>query len=367
MNDFFITATRSMRGYAARVVEHVTKIPQFSTLAETINGVELLSTDRFADGEMEVSIGRSVRGKDVVLFTGCGRNEAGITVEQAKIELYHAVDALKRSQAKDIIVFEPFISCSRSDRTTRRNSLGLWVHFKTLTSLGVNHIVTYQLHSNKSNSMLDPTICTTDDIPALNLLERYLCDTYIGNMKTLQEEVRPNWAFCSVDAGGEKLARNFANAFGAPLVVAHKQRDYSKANTIESINILSAEPIEGKALWIVDDMIDTAGSVESFIRALGNLKPREINIIAVHAIFSHPAALRLNALVEEGLLKRIIVTDTVGTIAFSESIPCLEVVPSAELSSSVVHTLMTNKSMGCLMFSFNAEKHFRSRNLFNDG
>jgi ribose-phosphate pyrophosphokinase len=364
MNDFVITATRSMRDYASRVLEHVTKIPRFADKAEIINGVELLSTDRFADGEMEVSVKKSVRGKDIILFGGCCRNDKGIEVEVSKIELYHTIDALKRSQAENIIVFEPYISCSRSDRTTRRNSVGLWVHFKTLASLGVKHITTYQLHSNKSVSMLDPTICKIDNIPALTLLQRYLCDVYIQTMNTLETEVRPNWAFCSVDAGGEKLAREFANGFGAPLVVAHKQRDYSKSNTIESINILSAEPIGGKVLWIVDDMIDTGGSVESLIRTLAVHKPKEINIIAVHALFSSPAEMRLIRLSDEGLLNRIVVTDTVGTSAFSEIIPRLEVVPSAELSAKIIRYVMTNESIGKLMRPFDAEKYFKSPTLF---
>ena len=365
MNDFVITATRSMRDYASRATDYLTKIPRFSGMADTINGVELLNTDRFADGEMEVSIKKSVRGKDVILFTGCSRNTAGLGVEEAKIELYYAVDALKRSQAENIFVFEPFISSSRSDRTTRRNSVGLWVHFKILASLGVTHIITYQLHSNKSDSMLDPTVCTIDDIPALNLLERYLCDVYIRNSKTLEDTVRPHWAFCSVDAGGEKLAREFANAFGAPLVVAHKQRDYSRCNSVESVNILSAEPVEGKVLWVVDDMVDTAGSVESLIRALSAFKPREINIIAVHALFSSPAARRLNKLTEEGLLNHIIVADTVGTPAFSEIVPHIEVVPSAELSARIIRILVSNESMGRLMEPFNAENYLKTPGLFS--
>jgi len=365
MNDFVITATRSMRDYALRVVEHLTKIPRFSEAAESINGIDLLSADRFADGEMEVSIKKSVRGKDIILFAGSCRNDKGIEVEVSKIELYHTVDALKRCQANEIIVFEPYISCSRSDRATRRSSVGLWVHFKTLASLGVEHITTYQLHSNKSRAMLDPAICTIDDIPALTLLQRYICDIYIQDMETLETEVRPNWAFCSVDAGGEKLAKEFANGFGAPLVVAHKQRDYSKSNTIESINILSAEPVEGKTLWIVDDMIDTGGSVESLIRALAALGPKEVNIIAVHALFSPPADKRLKRLIDEGLLNRIIVTDTVGTSAFPETIPRLEIVPSAELSAKIIRTIMTNQSIGKLMRSFEAEKYLKSPTLFN--
>ena len=364
MESFVISATRSMKDYASRVVTHLRKIPCFSGFAETIDEVELLAADRFADGEMEISLKESVRNKTVILFASCSRNEAGISSEEAKIELYHAVDALKRSQSKYIMVFEPYISCSRSDRRTRRNSVGLWIHFKTLDTLGVRHIITFQLHSNKSESMLEPTHCYIDDIPAHTLLERYLCDVYIKNLKTLEEEVRPHWAFCSVDAGGEKLARDFANAFGAPLVVAHKQRDYSRCNAIESINILSAEPLEGKVLWIVDDMIDTASSVEKLVRALAVHKPREINIVSVHAIFSPPAPARLNALIEEGLLQRIIVTDTVETSMLCETIQRLEVVPSAELAAKVIHTIMTNKSMGKVMRAFSAEKYLKAPNLF---
>jgi ribose-phosphate pyrophosphokinase len=366
MNEFVIAATRSMRDYAFRVVSHIAKFSSFVPLAETINGVDLLSTDRFADGELEVVVNSSIRGKDVILFTSCARNEAGIGVEEAKIELYHAVDALKRSQAERIIVFEPFISCSRSDRTTRRSSVGLWVHIKTLSSLGAGHIVTYQLHSDKSKSMVDPTICMVDDIPALPLLKRYLCDAYIRNIETLEKVVRPNWAFCSVDAGGEKISRGFANAFGAPLVVAHKQRDYSRSNTIESINILSAEPVEGKVLWIVDDMVDTAGSVESLIRALAPLKPAEINIIAVHALFSNPAVKRLTRLIDEKLLNRIIVTDTVCcSCPMAEKIPHLEEVPSAELSARIIRTIVSNASMSKLMRPFDAGIYLKSPNLFN--
>jgi len=354
-----------MRDYASRVTNHLIKFPSFIQQAETIDGTGILRTDRFANGEMEVTINKSVRGKDVVLFTTSSRNDAGIEVEETKIELYHTVDALKRSQAKKIIIFEPFISCSRSDRTTRRNSVGLWVHFKILATLGATHIVTYQLHSKISQSMLDPTVCTLDDIPALTLLQKYLCDNYIRDLDFLRNTVRPKWAFCSVDAGGENQVRDFANVFGAPLVVAHKQRDYSKVNTVKSVSILSAEPVEGKVLWIVDDFVDTAGSVESLIRALAELKPEEINIIVVHALFSPPAAERLNKLVDEGLLKRIIVTDTVVSADHTGIKAAMELVPSAELSAKIIRTLVSNDSMSTLMQSFNAENYFKSPNLFN--
>jgi ribose-phosphate pyrophosphokinase len=361
-NDFVICATRSMKQYAARVIADLAKFPDFAGRAESFGGTDLLHTECFANGELEVEVNASIRGKDVIIFSSSARNEAGIGVGEAKLELYQAIDALKRSQAARIIVFEPFVSCSRSDRSTRRNSVGLWAHLKILVSLGAQHLVTYQLHSDKSKSMIDPTLCALDDIPGMPLLKQYLCDTYIHNLDRLENEVRPRWAFCSVDAGGEKLTRRFANAFGAPLVVAHKQRHPSRANTVESINILTAEPIEGKSLWIVDDMIDTAGSVESLIHALAPLGPREINLIAVHALFSPPAAQRLAALAQEGLLKRIMVTDTVSCPdTLSAGLPCIEIVSSTGLAAQIIRTIITNSSMNQLLQPFDAGAYLKHR------
>ncbi|MDR1143780.1 MAG: ribose-phosphate diphosphokinase [Spirochaetaceae bacterium] len=363
MREFVITATGTMKSYAVKVVDYLTKFSSFASFADSINGIDILATDRFADGEKEVVVGSSIRGKDVFVFASCARNEAGLGVDEAKIELYHTVDALKRAQAAKIIIFEPYMSCSRSDRTTKRSSVGIWVHLKILSSLGAWHFVTYQLHSDKSKSMLDPARCIMDDIPALTLLKQRLCDVYIKDLDTLQNTVRSRWAFCSVDAGGEKLGRKFSNSFGVPLVVAHKQRDYSRQNTVECINILSAEPVEDKILWIVDDMVDTAGSIEALINALLPLKPAEINLMVVHPVFSRPAADRLKSLSSRGLLNHIIVTDTI-CCAKTDDIPNLEVVPSAELSAKVIRTIVTNSSMAKLLRDFNAERYLKSPTLF---
>jgi ribose-phosphate pyrophosphokinase len=364
--EFVIMATRSMRSYASRVLEHLLKFPSFAAHGDIINGISALQTDRFADGEMEVVLNSTIRGKDVVLFATAARNEAGISVEEAKIELYNTIDVLERSQARKIIVFEPFVSCARSDRTMRRSSVGLWVHFKILRSLGADHIVTYQLHSDKSKSMLDPTYCVLDDIDGFNLLSKYICEKYIKDKEMLDDVVRKDWAFCSVDAGGEKLARSIANSFGTQLVVAHKQRDYSKANTIESINILSAVPIEGKKLWIVDDMIDTGGSVESLVRALSYYNPAEINIMAVHALFSAPAEQRLVQLYSEGLLNKLIVTDTIHCLpSLPLALPKLEIVSSAQVSALILRNIITHHSMTDVRRAFNVADYLNAPELFN--
>ncbi|MDR2841689.1 MAG: ribose-phosphate diphosphokinase [Spirochaetaceae bacterium] len=363
-DEFFIMSTESMRNYSGSVL-HFLKNYQSMTRSCSFDGIDALQVKRFADGEMEVEISTSLRGKDIVIFSSSARNEAGLSVSEAKLELYHSIDALKRSRCEKIIVFEPYVSCARSDRPLSRNSVGLWVHFKTLVSLGCSHIVTYQLHSDKSKAMLDPAICVLDDIPVLPLLKKYLCDHFIKNIETLENVVRKSWAFCSVDAGGEKLTRRFANSFGAPLVIAHKQRDYSKANTVESINILSAEPLEGKILWIVDDMIDTGGSVVSLINTLVKMNPKEINIITVHAPFSGEAEERLSNLYNKGIINHIIVTDT---IYFPNSIPAklpnLEIVSSVELSANVLRHIINNTSTAELHETFNAQKYLTKQDLF---
>jgi ribose-phosphate pyrophosphokinase len=112
-------------------------------------------------------------------------------------------------------------------------------------------------------------------------------------------------------------------------------------------------------------MIDTAGSVEALIRALAPKKPAEINLIAVHPVFSPPAAERLTKLSEEKLLNRIVVADTVSCPPdMAKTIPNLEIVPSIELSAKVIQTIVCKASMAKLLEDFNAELYLSSPTLF---
>ncbi|TVQ24270.1 MAG: ribose-phosphate pyrophosphokinase [Spirochaetaceae bacterium] len=363
--DLLILSTRSMDEYTARVAYHMETFPEFHSVNQSAEFVGKLRTVKFADGEMEVEVNSSLRGKDVYLFSSAGRNGKGLSVEENKLELYHTVDALRRAAAGRITLFEPYCSSSRSDRTTRRNSVGFWVHYKTLMSLGVNHILTYSLHSDKSRTVVDPTLCAIEDIPATVLLKEYITDTFIKSIETLESDVQKRWIFCSVDAGGEGVAKRFARAFGADLVIAHKQRNYREANTIESINILSDTEIEGKEIWIVDDMIDTAGSVDALVRELTRRGVGSINIAAVHPVFSDPAVERLVALHEDGWLKRVVVVDSVHcSDALKSRMPFLHVVSSAKLSAEVVMRMHEDGSLSPFFDPFDARKYLSSMKLF---
>jgi ribose-phosphate pyrophosphokinase len=352
-----LVATRSLAGYCDAVAAALRTLEPDG---ENLRGS--LSVAAFADGEMEVELGTSVRGRDVFLFAGSARNALGLAVPECKLETYHAVDALRRAQAGRISLFEPYCGPGRSDRPTRRNSVGLWMHFKTLVELGVDHYLTFQLHSEKSRTFIDPVRCAVDDLPAHELLKAYLCDTAIGTVDRLNSDVQRRWVFCSVDAGGEGLAKHFAASFGTRIVIAHKQRDYPELDTVESITLLESAPIEGTVVWIVDDMISTAGSVYPLVRELAGRGPAEINIATVHPVFSPPALERLGELCDRGLVRTILVTDTVPcTDEIRRRLPCLRVVPTVGYTAEVVHRLNAEQPLSSLLAPFDARRYLEGR------
>jgi ribose-phosphate pyrophosphokinase len=347
-----ILSTRALRSYTDEVVRVIGKE------AADIEGN--LSVSRFADGEMEAEVGTSVRGRDVFLFASAARNDLGISIEEGKTEMYYAVDALRRAQAGRITLFEPYCSPGRSDRLTRRNSVGLWVHFKILMSLGIDHYITFHLHSEKSKTFIDPTICDVDDVPAQVLLQKFLCDQYIKNRDRLRDEVAKNWLFCSVDAGGEALAKKFAASFGTQMIISQKQRDYSTPNTVESVNILSSGPVTGKTIWIVDDMVDTGHSVFKLAEELEKLKPAAINIAIVHPVFSVPALERIGELCRRSLVQEILVTDTIPCgPEIKKRLPCLQVVPSVRLTADIIQRLNGELPLSPLLAPFSAFEYLK--------
>ncbi len=349
-----------MRRYAADVVTELARFSAFEDFLPHDPEAEGLLVTKFADGELEVEVRPSIRGRDIYLFAGCSRNPAGIPVEESKIETYHAVDALRRAQARRITIFEPYVSAGRSDRTTRRNSVGLWVHYKTLIGLGVNHMITYNLHSDMSVSMVDPVSCLMDNIPALKLLKEHITRTRIGGSAGL-EKVKRDWVFCSVDAGGEVLAKKFASSFGTEMVVAHKQRDYSVANSILSTRVLSRGSLRGRTVWIVDDIMDTGSSIGRLIQELEGREVRKVNIAVVHAVLSPPALDSLAELHRAGLLDAVVTTDTIPIAPEAlRKHRFIEVVSSARLSAEIIHRLHSDAPLSELFDPFRPDLHFRA-------
>ncbi len=338
-------ATRSSAEYAKKVTEELKSLNEYTEKYDDLVG--RLEVKEFSDGEIEVDIDESVRKKDVYVFhNSASRNRYGLSVGDNQIELYHAIDALKRAQARSLTVFEPYTSCSRSDRATRRTSVGTWIHFKTMISLGMDHYITFQLHSDKSKTILDPTKAYIDDMPAISLLKRAILKDFVKTKHEFDNVVHEKWAFCSVDAGGEKMARKFSETFNADLIIANKRRNHSKVNTVEKIDILSDSPLNDKIVWIVDDMIDTGGSVYTLIKELKNRGVKKVNIAIVHPLFSGPAMDRLQELSEEGYLDNIICADTIYIPdEYFKRLPNLKAVSSSHLAAEIIYRINIGSSI----------------------
>jgi len=152
--------------------------------------------------------------------------------------------------------------------------------------------------------------------------------------------------FCSVDAGGESLARNYAKSFSGELIIAHKQRSYEKNNHVEQIRILSDSPLQNKVVWVVDDMIDTGSSVVTLCEELKKRGVKAVHVAIVHSVFSPPALERLATLYDQGLLHRLITTDTLEpTKEVIEKLPFIEVVRTTRRTAEIILRLYDEESL----------------------
>ncbi len=367
MNSLQILSTRSNEEYAQSVFEELCLFPEF--YARGYSNVKPYCIDimTFADGEMEASVALTTRGNDVFLFSSSGRSSIEKNPANAKIELYNTIDAIRRGDPKRIILFEPYCSPARSDRAMGRSSVALWIHFKILVGLGVNYILTYQLHSDKSKTIIDPTQCSIEDIPATLQLMEYIAINHIKSLEYFNNHVHDNWLFCSVDAGGEKMARDFAKTFHTGVITSYKYRNYTTANTVESVKILTANPIGGKEIWIVDDMIDTGNSVEALLISLKKKKVKSVNIAVVHPVFSPPALNKLQKLHKKRLFDNILVLDTIQHDKnYKKNYPFIKTVSSHQLSAQIVMRVHEGKSLSPFFEPFDIDSFLRDLPYKND-
>jgi len=148
-------------------------------------------------------------------------------------------------------------------------------------------------------------------------------------------------------------------------MIAHKQRNYDKTNSVESVNILTDTEITEKEVWIVDDMIDTAGSVFTLVKELNQRNVGVVNIAVIHPVFSDPATQRLQDLYDEGALNRLIVTDTLEVSdEMRNSMPFLQVVSSARLSAEIIMRMHEEQSLSPFFDDFDPEHYLSNLKLF---
>ena len=269
----------------------------------------------FADGEFVVSYEESIRGCEVYLVQSTFPNSDNL------LELLLMIDAAKRASAKKIIPVIPYFGWARQDRKDKpRVSIGAKLIADLLTTAGIDRVITLDLHADQIQGFFD---CPVDHLLASSI--------YLPYIKSMNLE---NLVIASPDVGGSKRASQYAKYLGVDLVLCHKQR--AKANVVESMKIIG--DVQGKNVIILDDMVDTAGTITKAADLMIENGALSVRAFASHGVLSDPATERI----EKSQLTAIYFTDSIPLRKESEKIKVLSV---ADLIANTIINVNTNKSI----------------------
>jgi len=290
---------------------------EFAKKVADFLGKELaeVQVNRFSDGEINVNIIESVRGQDVfIIQPTCAPANDNL------MELLIIVDALKRSSAGTINAVIPYFGYARQDRKAApRVPISAKLVADMLETAGVKRVITIDLHAAQIQGFFN--------IPVDHLVGASLFVEYIKN-KNL-----PNPIIASPDVGGVARARTYAEKLGYDLVIVDKKRE--KANISEVMNIIG--DVEGKDVIILDDMVDTAGTLVKAAEVLKSKGATSVMACCTHGVLSGPAFERL----QSEALDELIVTDTIP----QKSHPKVTVLSAAEITAKAIGRIYTNESI----------------------
>lgn len=253
----------------------------------SILGTEVGKCDvhHFADGEILVEIGESVRGKDVFIVQSTSN-----PVTENLMEILVLADALKRASAKEITAIMPYFGYARQDRKAQpRQPITSRLVADLLTVAGVTRVVTIDLHAAQIQGFFDIPV---DEMQALPLICRYFDKKHI-----------PDLCVVSPDHGGATRARKMSEALDCPIAIIDKRRP--KPNVAEVMGIIG--DVKGKNCILIDDMIDTAGTIVAGANVLKEKGAKDVYIACTHGVLSGPAVERL----QNCAAKEVVITDTI--------------------------------------------------------
>ena len=236
-------------------------------------GLELgkSTVTKFSDGEISVSIWESVRGADVFVV-----QSTGDPVNDNLMELLIMVDALKRASAKSITAVMPYYGYARQDRKAKaRDPITSKLVANLMVKAGVDRVITMDLHANQIQGYFD--------IPVDHMIGQPLLTNYF------KEKNLEDMCIVSPDHGSVTRSRNMAKPLNVPIAIVDKRRP--EPNKCEIMNIIG--DVKGKNCVIVDDMIDTAGTICNAAKALMDLGAKSVYAAATHAVLSGPAIERI--------------------------------------------------------------------------
>jgi ribose-phosphate pyrophosphokinase len=279
---------------------------------------------RFANGEIFCEIEKHVRGADVfVMQSTCA------PVNDNLMELLIMIDALKRASASSITAVIPFYGYARQDRkSSPRTPISAKLVADILTVAGATRVITMDLHAGQIQGFFN--------IPFDNIYASPVILNYIK-----KEIYNENTIFVSPDAGGVERVRFYAKKLNAEIAMIDKRR--TGKNIAEAMNVIGN--VNGKECIIIDDMIDTAGTLVQACKALRANGATKIYACATHPVFSDPAIKRISECAE---LDRVIVTDTIPLSEAAKKLDKIKLLSTAELLAKAIHRTFNNDSVSSL-------------------
>ncbi len=277
--------------------------------------------EKFSDGEIRIEISESVRGDDVfVVQPTCAPVNANL------MQLCLMIDALKRASAGRITAVIPYYGYARQDRkVSPRAPISAKLVADFISTAGANRVVTIDLHAGQIQGFFN---CPVDNLFASRVLLEPLVN------------IREDVVVVSPDAGGVERARAYAKRIEAPLAIIDKRRD--RPNQASATHVIG--DVQGKIAVLVDDIIDTAGTISAAAEVLIRDGAREAYACVTHPVLSGPAIERLN----DSAFSRIIITDTIPTLEKQVLCPKLQVVSVASLLGKTIHNIHTGSSVSVL-------------------
>ena len=276
----------------------------------------------FANGEIFVRFDESVRGCDAFVL-----QSHPAPLNKWLMEQLLMIDALKRGSAKRITAILPFYPYARQDKKHRgREPISARLVADLLKTAGADRIVSVDLHTDQIQGFFDGPV---DHMRAQNLLTGYIQDNYASD----------NIAVVSPDSGRVRIAEKWADALGGtPLAFIHKTRDPRVPNQVVSNRVVGE--VEGKTCVLIDDMIDTGGTIAGAVKLLHEDGAKDVIIAATHGVLSDPAAERL----ANSGAREVIVTNTLP-IEEAKRFPQLTVLSIAPLLASTIRAVFENGSV----------------------
>ncbi len=284
-------------------------------IGEPLGQVEIKN---FSDGEIWVKFSDNIRGADVFIV------QSTVPPAENLIELLIMMDAAKRASARKVAAVIPYFGYARQDRKDQpRVSITAKLMANLITEAGADRVITMDLHA--------PQIQGFFDIPVDHLYSSAVL------VKHFRKKRIPRLTVCSPDVGGIRMARAYAKRLEADLVVIDKRRP--RQNEAEVMNIIG--DVRGRNILIVDDLVDTAGTLSNAVKALRDNGAQDVYVAATHPVLSGNACERL----KDSGLKKVVVTDT---IPLRTSLPEIEVESVSELFAEAILRTFKDKSISSL-------------------